>query len=583
MMDAAIEVEDLSFAYRGAAKPTLRHVDLTFGVGELSLVTGVSGCGKSTLAYAVAGLIPSQIEGQVRGRVHCAGRPIGSVPVHEAAQSVGLVFQNPNLQLFHQRVESEVAFGPENLTLPGPEIRARVDRALAATGISDLRRAGVPTLSGGQKQRTAIAATLAMGSSVLVLDEPLSDLDPVGAQEVMTTLRRLATDEGVSVVLIEHRVDEVVAWCDRVVLMDDGVIVVDRPARSAFANRLPWTTSGVGLPDMVRVADAFPDLFAGATPLSVAETAAVLVGQAPTLSLAERLGSDGDPHARRPSSATTAAVSWEHVGLRFGSGEPVLDDVSLSVETGSWTAIVGANGSGKTSLVHTAVGLQPPQHGRVRLFDKAVDYRHIGAQAGTAALLLQAADEMLFSTTVAGELGFGFEHRRDPTPAPSLDLATVTSTFGFTGLEETSPWELSQGGRQRLVLASLLVGAPGVLILDEPTTGQDNEHRRAFMSLLDDVRATTDMTLVMVTHDMRSVANRAERIVVLGDGLPRLDGTPREVFARHDELAGWGVLPPPVARLQHELLADRARWVALDVDELLGLMGADRRTIGSST
>ena len=182
-----------------------------------------------------------------------------------------MVFQNPNLQLINHTVQSEVAFGPENLALPQPEIAARVDWCLDVTGMAGMRKASTVTLSGGQKQRTAIAATLAMRPRILVLDEPLSDLDPVGAQEVLGTLRRLARDEGTGVVIIEHRVDEVAPWADRVVLMDGGRIVLDRPPRDAWADQARWASIGVGVPDMVRLAHALPDAFSGPLPLSVEE------------------------------------------------------------------------------------------------------------------------------------------------------------------------------------------------------------------------------------------------------------------------------------------------------------------------
>jgi len=571
--EIAIEVEDFWFAYHRASRPTLRRIALKVRAGELVLLTGVSGCGKSTLALALAGMIPSQVHGEVRGRIHSRGHPIGPVPVREASRYVGLVFQNPNLQLFHQRVESEVAFGPENLCLPGEEVRARVARALAATGMVDLRHATISNLSGGQKQRTAIAATMAMGPDVLVLDEPLSDLDPVGAQEVLHQLRRLADEHGAAIVLIEHRVDDVLGWCDRVLLMDDGQILLDAPARAAFENPAPWQRSGVGLPDIVRVGRAFPEIFPGAQPLTAAEAAAALAGTPLQSALREALRIGAGAASAVP--AGRPALTWEGVSIAFG-GPPVLDDVTLGIDAGSWTALVGANGCGKTTLAHTAVGLQELDRGEVRVLDEPVDTKRVGAQAGIVALLLQAADEMLFCETVSKELAFGAKYRKRDLASPFLDLGAITEAFGFAEMGDCSPWELSQGGRQRLALGALLVGAPALLILDEPTTGQDNEHRRAFMALLDMIRKEAEMTLLMVTHDMRSVASRAQRLIVLGDAAVQLDGQPHAVFARGEELAQWGVLPPPVARLQHELVPDASR-VALEVDELVALMSPARQ------
>ncbi len=281
------------------------------------LITGASGCGKSTLALALCGLIPSRVHGELRGRVMFGSTALSGMKPHEASQLVGMVFQNPNLQLINQTVQSEVAFGPENLALPQPEIAARVDWCLDVTGMAGMRKAAVVTLSGGQKQRTAIAATLAMRPRVLVLDEPLSDLDPVGAQEVLSTLQRLARDGGTGVIIIEHRVDEVAPWADRVVLMDDGRVVLDQPPRTAWAERGPWLATGVGIPDTVRLAHAVPEVFGTRVPLSVEEAADAVQDTwfeaALAAAAAARRGAAGI--ARRAATANgTAAAAGPAVG-----------------------------------------------------------------------------------------------------------------------------------------------------------------------------------------------------------------------------------------------------------------------------
>ena len=545
--------------------------------GEVVLVTGASGCGKSTLALALAGLIPSRVHGELRGRVLFDGKPLSGLSPHEASQFVGLVFQNPNLQLINMTVQSEVAFGPENLALPQAEIAARVGWALDVTGMSGMRSATVVTLSGGQKQRTAIAATLAMRPRLLVLDEPLSDLDPVGAQEVLGTLRRLAADEGTGVIVIEHRVDEVVPWADRIVLMDEGKIILDRPPRGAWDDAAPWIATGVGIPDIVRLAQALPDTFPGGAPLSVEEAVDALRGGWFEAALASRQadrrsrrcddGSAGSAYAPTggavpqgvadlPSGLNESppVLSWQDVTVSFGGGRAV-DDVSLAIRDDEWVALIGANGSGKSTLVGLSVGIGSPASGQVAFRGKPIKPGRIFEHAAHVALLLQAADEMLFATHVMAELEFGFKFRGKPKD-PVLDVPGAIEFFGFAGLEQASPWELSQGGRQRLALAALLVGAPGVLVLDEPTTGQDADHLRAFLALLDRIRERTGLTVITVTHDMRAVASRASRVVLLGDGQIQLDGPPSRVFARTAELARWGILAPPLARLQSALLGE---------------------------
>jgi len=562
-----LRAEDVSFAYVGAARAALRHVNLGVAPGEVVLITGASGCGKSTLALALCGLIPSRVHGELRGRVMFGATPLSGMKPHEASQLVGMVFQNPNLQLINQTVQSEVAFGPENLALPQPEIAARVDWCLDVTGMASLRTAAVVTLSGGQKQRTAIAATLAMRPRILVLDEPLSDLDPVGAQEVLATLQRLARDGGTGVIIIEHRVDEVAPWADRVVLMDDGRVVLDQPPRAAWAEPGPWRATGVGIPDVVRLAHAVPGAFGSGLPLSVREAADAVKDTWFEAALAAAAAARGiGPAASAGPEVGPPLLSWDGVSVEF-DGKPVVDDVTLAVDEGEWVALIGANGSGKSTLTGLTVGLGKPSAGVVRFRGRPVRPGKVFDHAAQVALLLQAADDMLFETTVRKELEFGFKFRARPKD-PVLDVPEAVEFFGFAGREEDSPWELSQGGRQRLALAALLVGAPGVLVLDEPTTGQDANHMRAFLRLLDRVRARTGITIVTVTHDIRGLASRAARVVLLGEGQVRADGPASRVFAMTGDLIRWGVLAPPLARLQSELLGPGVGDVLLEVDDL---------------
>jgi energy-coupling factor transport system ATP-binding protein len=582
--DGQLHAEDVSFAYVGAVRAALRHVNLGVAPGEVVLITGASGCGKSTLALALCGLIPSRVHGELRGRVMFGTTPLSGMKPHEASQLVGMVFQNPNLQLINQTVQSEVAFGPENLALPQPEIAARVDWCLDVTGMAGMRTAAVVTLSGGQKQRTAIAATLAMRPRILVLDEPLSDLDPVGAQEVLATLRRLARDGGTGVILIEHRVDEVAPWADRVVLMDDGRIVLDQPPRAAWAEPGPWQATGVGIPDLVRLAHAVPEAFGSRVPLSLAEAADAVKDTwfeaALAAAAADRRSVAGMP-AGQPPGDRPPVLSWDGVSVEF-DGKRAVDDVTLAVDEGEWVALIGANGSGKSTLTGLTVGLGKPSAGAIRFRGQPVRPGKVFDHAAQVALLLQAADDMLFETTVRKELEFGFRFRARPKD-PVLDVPEAVEFFGFGRREEDSPWELSQGGRQRLALAALLVGAPGVLVLDEPTTGQDATHMRAFLRLLDRVRARTGITIITVTHDIRGLASRAARVVLLGEGQVRADGPTSRVFAMTGDLVRWGVLAPPLARLQSELLGPAADEVLLDVDELASTALAHRPDAARAT
>jgi energy-coupling factor transporter ATP-binding protein EcfA2 len=364
-----------------------------------------------------------------------------------------------------------------------------------------------------------------------------------------------------------------------VVLMDDGGIVLDQPPRAAWAEPGPWRAAGVGIPDMVRLAHAVPGAFGSRLPLSVPEAADAVKDTWFEAALAaaavERRGTGAGSRAGAGPAAGPPVLAWDGVSVEF-DGKRAVDDVTLAVDQGEWVALIGANGSGKSTLTGLTVGLGKPSSGVVRFRGQPIRPGKVFEHAAQVALLLQAADDMLFETTVLKELEFGFRFRARPKD-PVLDVAEAIEFFGFAGREDDSPWELSQGGRQRLALAALLVGAPGVLVLDEPTTGQDATHMRAFLRLLDRVRARTGITIITVTHDIRGLASRAARVVLLGEGQVRADGPASRVFAMTGDLIHWGVLAPPMARLQSELLGPAAGDVLLEVDELASAVLTHRR------
>ncbi len=567
-----LRIDSLSFAYQDTSGSVLRDIDLTIPSGQFVLLAGPSGCGKSTLALALAGLIPTRIAGDMQGDIYLDSKRIGGMEINEVSQYVGMVFQNPDNQLIQIDVESEVAFGPENLALPRAEIEHRVQQALEYTHMEHLARQEIFVLSGGQKQRVAISATLAMRPSVLVLDEPTSDLDPVGTQEVLSVLRTLNKQYGMTIVLIEHKVDEVIPWVDRVLLMDAGRVVVDAPPRNAFTDIPLWDNLGVSVPQIVRLARAIPSVFHGETPLSVDEAYNALVDTPLAQYLRQRNSAIQHMDAltlsfpvREPEQD---AVSWDHVGLSFGT-KHVLNDINVNVSPEEWVAIIGPNGSGKTSMASLAMGFQAPTSGAVRHRGKPVEAGSISRQAEKMAYLFQTADTMLFSATVEREFLFGVNNRRK---RKGELLYTVDELLKMVDLEahrQDNPFQLSHGQRKRLAIGVLLARYPEVLILDEPTTGQDEGHARAFLQFLEQLRQHQKFTYVMISHDMQAVAQYASRVVVLHEGRVALDGPPEQVFAHVDQLAASNILPPPIALLHARLCNGEATRVALDIPTFL--------------
>lgn len=564
-----LEASGLTFAYPGATRRALDDVGLRIEPGEVVLLTGPSGCGKSTLALALCGLIPHRVPGRLAGRVDLDGRSLSGMPLSRISQRVGMVFQNPDEQLIHPTVEAEVAFGPENLALPSAEVRARVEEVLDLTGMGAHRRSLTASLSGGEKQRSTIAATLSMRPGVLVLDEPCSDLDPAGAQRVLSVLRRLNRVAGTTIVLIEHRVDEVVPWVGRVMLMDRGRLVLDRRVEDAFADPGPWRELGVAVPETVRLAHALPGPFAGRLPLSSAEAADALAGTV----YAGRLAASASRIEAPAGAPAPPALAWRKVGLTLG-GRKVLREVDLEVGRGEWVALAGPNGSGKTSLAGLAMGFASPTSGSIVVGDAAVVAGRVSEQAARLGYLFQSADTMLFSSTVASELTFA--QRWGGRRIDAGWIAELLSVFDLAGREGADPFSLSVGQRQRLALATLLADTPRALILDEPTTGQDESHVNRFLRLLEQLRRELSLTYLMITHDMRAAARHAERLVVLAGGRILLQGRPSAVFARRSLLAEASIVPPPMADLHGRLAGEGARHVALGVEQLLAECAPDR-------
>lgn len=478
-----IHIENLSVQYGDT--PALQDVSLHITPGERVLITGPSGCGKSTLARAICGFVPQAIPAEFSGRVEVAGLDVTHAPLPEVAQRVGMVFQNPSSQLFHLNARDEVAFGPRNLGWSEERIEQSVDWALAATGITDLADRKPAELSGGQKQCLALAAVLAMRPDVLVLDEPTASLDVPGTRRLMQTLRHLADEADVTLIVIEHRLAEVAQLAQRVIVMDAGRIITDGPRQQILADRKLRHTLGLRHPS-----DA---------------------AASPWQTLIE-------PAEQSPDRQTTPSSDpvLEMQGVTAGfKNRPVLEGIDLRIEPGDFVALVGDNGAGKTTLARVAAGLLKPQAGKV-----IGSNGHRPRPGRDVSLLFQNPVEQLFCNTVGEEVAFGpdnYGRRTDPGPLMrQLDLHA---------LRKRAPLALSMGQQQRTAIAACLALQPNLLILDEPTLGQDWGHLEQLMAYLLEVNAS-GTAILLVTHDYKLVHHWARRVVLLKQGRIAMDGRP---------------------------------------------------------
>ena len=540
--------------YAGAARPALDGLDLDLPAGALAVVMGATGAGKSTLARCLTRIVPCFTPGDVTGDVRLAGEPIDGRRVGELAGTIGMVFQDFEAQLFSTDVTQEVVFALEHTGVPASEMPARVRRALADVGLAGFEGRDPTTLSGGEKQRLAIAGLLALRPRIMLLDEPTTDLDPVGRAEVLHTLAALRA-EGLTLVVIDHD-PSAAADADVLLLLHEGRVVACAPPERVLADVATCTAAGVRPADVARV---FAALGLDAPPLDV-ETAAARLRAA---GLAPR-----PPQGVAPAAADGAvAVEVRGLGHRYPNGHEALTDVNLRIRRGEIVALVGRNGSGKTTLAKHLNGLLAPTAGSVVVEGQRVDALPLEEIARRVGYVFQDPDHQLFAATVGEEVAFGPQNLGLPAAEVAARVAEALAAVGLDD-RDADPFLLDKGFRQRLAVAAVLALGPDVLVLDEPTTGLDFREQQRMMEL---VRAlnSAGRTIVVITHTPWVIAEYADRVVLLAGGRIRYDGDVRGFFADDTLLAAAAFRAPDVTRLGRLL-----GCTPLSVDELVAWLGS---------
>jgi len=556
-----IDVSKLTLHYADAAGPALTNVHLKVAPGELVLITGPTGCGKSSLLNSMNGILQHETSARLEGTVLLDGQDVAQIELARICRIAGTVFQNPDSQICTATPETEVAFGLENLGIDRATMVGRIDEALTVVRLDDCRHQPASTLSGGQKQRLAIACALAMKPKVLFLDEPLSQLDPRGVEEILGVIHDLKSAHRLAVVLVEHRIEETIGLADRVVLMAQGQIVLDSTAQAALADLTPMRRLGLNLP---LLADLFERLGRPERPLRADEAPLLAVssegrGARDEGREAERLSENQlpSPRLRGEGSGVRGEVLCEIQGLTFGYGRrgpPAVCDLSLSLYRGDRVALMGPNGSGKSTLLGLLAGLLKPRAGRIVW--TSTDPPSVG-------LVMQVPDLMLFSESVRQEVAFAPIHARIAPHERRRIVEAVLARMGLDKLADQAPFALSRGERLRTAVASILSKQPSVLLLDEPTTGQDREQIERMMAGLEE-----DFQLVVFcTHDMQTAARHANRIVLLDAGRVLADGDATEVLFDREAMQAASLRETSL-----QAYAMRHDVKALDVDSFIGML-----------
>jgi energy-coupling factor transport system ATP-binding protein len=473
-----IAIEGLTYRFEGGAHDALRDVTLCIAPGEFVVVTGPSGCGKSTLALAIGGYLYCQYDGQARGTVTVAGMDVRESPIYDVAEAVGLVQQNPEAQFCTLTVRDEVAFGLENRCLPRAEIQERIAWALSIVEAEHLADRSLATLSGGEKQKVAIAAMMAAKPQILIFDEPTSNLDPSATAEVFEVIAHIRAKAGITVLVIEHKVDYLLPFEPRLLVMDRGSIVYDGSY------------------------DGFPR---------------------PT---AER------PKRALPAPDTTGKPVVRLEGACLGyNGSPVLQDLSLSVWPGDFVAVMGDNGSGKTTFLQSLIGLLKPEEGKVEVFDEDTRRSAVSVLARQVGFVFQNPDHQLFADSVWQEAVFALRNFDLLDDAARVRACDLLSYSGLGERGKDHPYRLSYGQKRRLNLISVLGYAPVLILLDEVLIGQDQDNATFLLDLVRQ-RAEQGSAVVMVNHAPKMTRDYANRVLFFEGGKIIVDAPPEQAFGQ---------------------------------------------------
>ncbi|MFE7196934.1 ABC transporter ATP-binding protein [Microbacterium oxydans] len=533
-----LSVRDLSLTHADAAHPSPRDVTFDIDAGEVVLLLGPSGSGKSTLTLALNGLIPHALPTDMIGTVEAGGIDTSSAPTATLSTRVAMVFQDPDAQIVTGSVYDEVAFGPENLRLPLDVVESRVEEALRRVGLWERRTVNPDHLSGGGRQRLAIAGALAMGSPLIVLDEPTANLDAQGIDDVYAALAEVVAAGDQAILLVEHNLDAAMSFVTRTIVLDrEGRVAFDGPAAEIIReNADELVRMGVWLPAATLTALRLRSqgLTLDPLPLSPQELAVALEGQ-PVSSLPSSRTTSSSRTASSSRTTSSASTTKSDATTRV---EPIirargltvrrrraeiLHGVDLDLAPGSLTAIVGANGAGKTTLIQALAGVVPPPRGQVSvdgIDPGTASPRDLAARIG---FVFQNPEHQFIAPTVFDELAHGLRLRHVPDAEITARVDEMLTRFGLEHKTDVHPFLLSGGEKRRLSVGTALITRPRVLALDEPTFGQDRARAAELLDLLQELRAD-GTTILIVTHDLQLVAEHASHVVLLAEGRVRATG-----------------------------------------------------------
>lgn len=500
-----IEFQNFSFRYPEAEQATLQQISLQIQAGSFALVVGNSGCGKSTLVRCIGGLVPHFSGGHIQGSLRVNGLDPIALGPRQLSCMVGYVFQDPEAQAILDRVEDEIAFALEHAGFEPNEMRLRVEEVLDLLDLAALRDRQLEQLSGGERQRVAIAAALALRPSILVLDEPTSQLDPQSAEDVLQALVRLNSDLGITIVLVEHRLERVLPYIDQLIYLENGQAISGDPQQ--ILAEIPLA------PPMVQLAK---QLGWSPLPLSIKQG----------LRFSRNIQLAPAPSQPLSTQKTLPRLAIEHLEAQYQQ-QRILHNINLHLWPGEIVVLLGRNGAGKSTLLKSIVGLIRPSYGRVLLNGNDTSKQSVASICQEVAYLPQDPNSLLFAETVAEECAISL---RNHAINDTMRISQTLQHLGLSNKAQAYPRDLSVGERQRVALATLLVSQPHTMLLDEPTRGLDYQAKTQLARILIEWKQR-GLAVLLVSHDVEFAAQIASRIIIMGRGDIIAQGQPQQILA----------------------------------------------------
>ena len=550
MSESIAVLEKVSYMYPRSTDLVLSNISLEIKKGEFFGIIGPTGAGKTTLCLSLNGIVPQFYGGRFFGSVKINGLDTLEHPISQMAGLVGEVFEDPETQLIATSVENEIAFALENLKFPREEILARIPPVLEAVRLGGMEKKIPSELSGGQKQRLAIAAALAVQPSILVLDEPTSQLDPIGSQEVFSTVRELNKELGITIVMASHASEEMAEYADRVALISKGEILTIGEPDAVYGDIENLYQNDLRPPQVastyyfIKKERKVP---VKKIPVKLDEGLKLL----PKVAAESRYTPPSLPVSRvaRPGEPLLSVKNLKHV---YPDGTQAIHDISLDIYEGEYALIIGQNGAGKSTLVKHFLTLLKPTQGHVLV--NGVDTRELtlSGLARRIGYVAQNPDNQIFNATVGDEVSFALKNlgfKKDEVERRTIESLEA---MGLLDARAQHPLALPKGDRARVVIAAILAMHPEIIIFDEPTTGQDYRGAKYILEISRQLHQA-GKTVIVITHHLYLMPEYAERVIVIGKGTLLLDAPIREAYHATDLLRSTFLSPPQAVLIAQEL------------------------------